>query len=110
MSAQLDLRKYTVMRGDERQAEPEPISLPRGRLNLTLLLLVGSEPGQYDVQVLDSNLASKASTTGDAEIREYITTLQAMLDVGALPPGAYQLALRRHGEDWRLFPLRLTNQ
>jgi hypothetical protein len=110
MSAQLDLRKYTVMRGDERQAEPEPISLPRGRLNLTLLLPVGSEPGQYDVQVLDSNLASKASTTGDAEIREYITTLDAMLDVGALSPGAYQLALRRHGEDWRLFPLRLTNQ
>jgi hypothetical protein len=105
MSAQLDLRKYTVMRGDQRQPEPEPISLPRGRLDLTLLLPVGSEPGQYDVQVLDSNLASRASTTGNAEIREYITTLHAILDVGVLPPGTYRLALRRRGEDWRLFPV-----
>jgi hypothetical protein len=65
---------------------------------------VSSEPGQYDVQILDANLASKASSVGTAEIREYVTTLQSTLDTGSLPPGAYQLALRRQGEDWRLFP------
>jgi hypothetical protein len=104
LSARLDLRKYTVVRSDQRPPEPEPISLPRGRLNLTLLLPVSSEPGQYDVQILDANLASKASSVGTAEIREYVTTLQSTLDTGSLPPGAYQLALRRQGEDWRLFP------
>jgi hypothetical protein len=107
VGAQVDLRKYTVARSDEKQAEPGPVSLPRARVKLTLLLPVGSDPGRYEVQVLDSNLVSKVSAVGEAEIRNYITTLEATLDIGVLPPGAYQLALRRHGEDWRLFPARV---
>ena len=107
VSARLDLRKYTVTRSEQKEAKPEPILVPRGRLNLTLLLPVGSEPGEYDVQVLDSDLASRASTSGRAEIRDFITTLHASLDVASLAPGAYQLAVRRHGDDWRLFPLLL---
>ena len=103
--ARLDLRPFTVTRGDERTKEPDALVLSRARLNLTMLLPVGFESGEYDVQVLDSNLASKASTTGSAEIREYVPTLQATLDSTHLAPGAYQLAVRRRGEDWRLFPI-----
>ena len=44
---------------------------------------------------------------GSAEMRDYITTLRATLDVTNLAPGAYQLAVRRHGEDWRLFPINV---
>jgi hypothetical protein len=105
VTARLDLRKYTVARSEQKQAELEPVSVPRGRLNLTLLLPVGSEPGEYDVQILDSDLASRASARGRAEIREFITTLNATLDAASLAPGAYQLAVRRQGEDWRLFPV-----
>jgi hypothetical protein len=107
VSARLDLRKYTVARSEQKQAQPEPVPVPRGRLNLTLLLPVGSEPGDYDVQMLDSELRSRASARGRAEIREYIITLNANLDVASLTPGAYQLAVRRQGEDWRLFPVEL---
>ena len=105
VSARLDLRKYAVTRSEQTQPEPEAVSVPRGRLNLTMLLPVGSEPGEYDVQILDSDLTSRASSRGRAEIREFITTLNASLDVASLPPGAYQLAVRRQGEDWRLFPV-----
>jgi hypothetical protein len=105
VTARLDLRKYAVARSEQNQPEPEAVSVPRGRLNLTLLLPVGSEPGEYDVQILDSDLTSRASARGRAEIREFITTLNATLDVASLPPGAYQLAVRRQGEDWRLFPV-----
>jgi len=56
------------------------------------------------IQVLDSELKSIASATGEAEIRNYITTLQSTIDLRSLPPGTYQLALRRQGEDWHLFP------
>jgi hypothetical protein len=108
LSAQLDLRKYTVVRGDEKPQELEPLSLPVGRVNATLLLPVGSEIGAYEVQVLDSDLRSRVSTTGAAELREHVTTLQAMLDLTTLTPGSYQLAVRRHDESWRMFPLRVA--
>jgi hypothetical protein len=72
-----------------------------------MLLPVGFQSGKYDVQILDSNLASKASTSGSAEIRDYTTTLHASLDVTNVGPGPYQPAIRRHGEDWRLFPIKV---
>jgi hypothetical protein len=104
-TAQLDLRKFTVARSERTEASPEPTSIPRARLSLTMLLPVGMEAGEYDVQILDSSLASKTSTTGRAEIREYVPTLHASLDSTNLAPGPYQLAIRRQGDDWRLFPI-----
>jgi hypothetical protein len=47
---QLDLRPYALMRG-EPQADRPPLQLPRGRVNLTLVLPTGSEPGPYEVQI-----------------------------------------------------------
>src|SRR5918993_340734 len=35
-------------------------------------LEVGSEPGGYEVQVLDSELRSRAAATGEAEIRDFV--------------------------------------
>jgi hypothetical protein len=67
----------------------------------------GLRRGTYDLQLLDSSLTSKASATGSAEIRDYITTLHASLELTIVEPGSYQLAIRRHGEDWRLFPIRV---
>jgi hypothetical protein len=96
LNARLDLRKYSVARTEEKQLAPEPISLPRGRLSLTLLLPVGYEAGTYDLQLLDSSLTAKASASGSAEIRDYITTLHAGLDVTIVEPGSYQLAIRCH--------------
>jgi hypothetical protein len=104
LRTELDLRKYAVARSQEKADERPPVSLPRGRLTATILLPVGSEPGPYEVQVLDSNLQSKASATGNAEIRDFVTTLRATIDLGSVMPGRYQLALRRDGEEWRLFP------
>jgi len=104
VTVQADLRKSTVLRSDERQSQQEPIVLPRGRLNLTLLLPVGYDAGTYDVQVLDARLGSRATASGRAEIRDFVTTLEAVIDLGSLASGSYQLAIRREGEDWRLFP------
>jgi hypothetical protein len=101
---EVDLRKYSVTRNEQQKPETGPVSLARARSNLTILLPVGSEPGGYEIQVLDSGLRSQASASGEAAIRDYVTTLQSTIDLRPLSPGAYQLALRRHGEDWRLFP------
>jgi hypothetical protein len=104
---EVDLRKYSVTRNEQQKPETGPVSLARARSNLTILLPVGSEPGGYEIQVLDSGLRSQASASGEAAIRDYVTTLQTTIDLRALSPGAYQLALRRHGEDWRLFPAEM---
>src|SRR5438105_2243873 len=53
-TVQLDLRQYSVTRNEQQKHERGPVALMRARLNATILLPVGSEPGKYEVQVLDS--------------------------------------------------------
>jgi hypothetical protein len=81
--------------------------MQRGRLNATILLPVGSEPGAYEVQVLDSDLSSKATASGEAAIENHATTLKTTLDLRVLPPGTYRLAVRRQGDEWQMFPATL---
>jgi hypothetical protein len=77
----LDLRPYSVTRSAETPDSPPPLELPRGVVELTLLLPVGSEPGPYDVQVLDAERRSLALAHGEATIREFVTTLPVTLDL-----------------------------
>ena len=102
----LELRPLAVTRSEE-QKSAGPLEVPRGRVNATILLPVGSSPGVYEVRILDRDLRVRASTTGSAEIRNYITTLEATLDTSGLDVGDYQLTLRREGGEWQMFPLRV---
>lgn len=108
LRTELDLRKYSVLRSEQGGDQPGPVSLPTGVVELTLLLPVGSEPGPYDIQVLDSDLKSRASAHAAGEIRDFVTTIRATLDLRAVPSGTYQLAVRREGNDWRMFPARVN--
>lgn len=107
LSTQIDLRKYTVTRSEQAGTEHPAFTLPRGDLHMTILLPVGSQPGAYEIQLLDADLRSRVDASGHAAIRNYITTLETSMDVHLLPSGTYQLALRRVGEEWQLFPARL---
>ena len=104
--ASLDLRPLAVTRSEE-QKSTGPLEVPRGRVDATILLPVGSSPGVYEVRILDRDLRVRASTTGSAEIRNYITTLEATLDTSGLDVGDYHLTLRREGGEWQMFPLRV---
>ena len=106
-SARLDLRPLAVTRSEEQRVAAAPLVVPRGRVNATILLPVGSSPGEYDVRILDADLRARATAKGSAEIRNYITTLEAVIDASALEPGDYQLTLRRDGSEWQMFPLRV---
>lgn len=103
MQVTLDLRPYAVTRSPTASDAPPPLELPRGMVELTILLPVGSEPGPYDVQVLDAERRSLASAQGEAAILNFVTTLQVTLDLGAAAPQSYSLAVRRHGDDWRIY-------
>ena len=106
-SARLDLRPLAVTRSEEQKVGAAPLVVPRSRVNATILLPVGSSPGEYDVRILDADLRARATAKGSAEIRNYITTLEAVIDVSALETGDYQLTLRRDGSEWQMFPLRV---
>ena len=104
LRAELDLRDYTVSRSEGGKPEQALIRLARARLILAVYLPLGSEPGSYEIQILDGNLRVRTSTAAGAEIRNYITTIHASLDLRSLSPGKYKFALRRSGEEWRLYP------
>ena len=104
LRVEVDLRRFTVPRSPQEQGTRPPLELPRGLLAITMLLPAGSEPGAYDMQVLDTASRPQISASGQAEIRNFITILESRIDLRSTPPGDYQLALRRPGEDWHFYP------
>ena len=103
----IDLRPFTVMRGDTQSPPPEFIVIPRGRLDATIVLPLGSEPGSYEVRLVDDMPSVRAQASGEAEIRDSMTTLHTTLDAAPLPAGAYHLEVRRAGGEWRRVRARL---
>ena len=104
--ASLDLRPLAVTRSED-QKSAKPLEVPRGRVNATILLPVGSSSGAYEVRILDGDLRVRASAKGSAEVRNYVTTLEAPIDLSTVDAGDYQLTLRREGGEWQMFPLRV---
>lgn len=106
--AVVDLRPYTVERSDRPASNapvPQPLRLPGCRLQAVIYLPVGVEPGPYEIRILDSELKTRVNTTGIAKIENFQTMIQTTMDLQALPPGKYTLAMRRPGDDWRQYPL-----
>jgi hypothetical protein len=104
--ASLDLRPLAVTRSEDAKSA-KPLEVPRGRVNATMLLPVGSSRGAYEIRILDGDLRVRASARGSAEVRNYVTTLEAPIDLSAVEAGDYQLTLRREGGEWQMFPLRV---
>jgi hypothetical protein len=104
LRAEVDLRRFATTRGERDPEAAAPVSLPRGVVDVTLLLPVGSEPGAYEIQLLDSELKSRASAQATGVIRDFVTTVRSTIDLRTVQSGTYQLAVRRSGDDWRLFP------
>ena len=67
LHAELDLRKFAVMRSEQAAEPPEAVRLPVGLVEVTLLLPVGSSAGTYDIQLLDSDLKTRAVARGEAD-------------------------------------------
>ena len=68
-TARLDLRPFAMTRSHNRTTTPEAVTLARGLASVTILLPVGAEPGEYEVQLLDAARRSVATTNGAAAIR-----------------------------------------
>jgi hypothetical protein len=106
-STVLDLRRFSVTRGAERQPATEPLKMKPARQRVVIVLPVGSDTGQYELRLLNEALTPEMSASVTAQMKDFSTVIETDLDVAALRPGKYMLALRRDGEDWRLYPIRL---
>lgn len=91
----VDLRPYERVRGEDRNDIPTPLILERANLDLTIQLPVGSEEGRYVFELLDSRSVRHIETSGEAAIKNYITTAQARFDLRGLSPGRFTLTVRR---------------
>jgi hypothetical protein len=102
-AATLDLRPLEPTRGEAKTGLPVPV-LTRANLRLTLLLPVGSSEGDYEFEIRDERGELQLRGSGNAIIRDYITTIETDLDLRSIRPGRLVLAIRRGGDSaWRTY-------
>ena len=102
-----DLRQYAVMRSERPQLSEPALVVPQGVVRLTLILPTGSEPGAYDIELRSTDGRARATASAAATLQDFTTRLTTNLDLRSASRGPSQLAIRRTGEDWQLFPVRI---
>jgi len=68
-------------------------------------LPVGVETGSYELRILDTELKTRLAAPATANMKNFETIIETEMDLQALSPGKYTLAIRRAGEEWRQYPL-----
>lgn len=84
-----------------------PIELSRGHLALTLYLPIGSEAGQYEVEVAEQLDQPLTTATGLAKLQNGIAVLEVKLNLAGMHPGLYYLAVRQSGRTWAPYTVLL---
>lgn len=104
--ALLDLRDASAKRGAEGQRpRTQPHILPAKRLDLTILMPVGSEPGPYEVQFLKDVDKPLLNASGGGTVENGISIVRTKLDLSHKNPGSYLIGLRQRPSDWTFYPV-----
>jgi hypothetical protein len=105
-SASLDLKDRSVTRSAEKQvSKTQPLVLPARRLDLSIYLPIGSEPGHYEVQLLKKIDEPLLNGSGEARIENGTTILRARLDLTGQAAGSFLIGLRQPPSDWTYYPV-----
>ncbi len=85
---------------------PQRASRARGYIRVRLPL--GSEPGEYHLEIRKiQNGSAVREAKGKAEVVSGHTVANFPLDLGSLPEGSYFAAIRGSSRVWRVYPLLL---
>jgi hypothetical protein len=95
----IDLSHWVRPRGAEQQPNEQPVQLERARLNLTIRLPIGEEPGDYQV-ALRRGESTVVQGRSAGNLESHITTLHLQFDCSSLRRGAYVLAIREDERSW----------
>ena len=101
----IDYRGEGTTRSEAGDPARKSVTVPRANLEATIMLPVGSEPGQYELRLLDETKRSRLAKEATATLKEFAVRMAVDLDLRSLPSGAYTLEIRRRGEDWDPHPL-----
>jgi len=107
-TAVLDLRERSVARGQSpTQTDQAPLEIRRSTKHLIVDLPIGSKEGTYNLALLNEDGNSIQSAGGNAQLQNHVVTLRADVDVSAVRPGLYLLAVRQPGMEWTRYPVRV---
>jgi hypothetical protein len=101
----LDYSKASPSRSEAGEPALPPAKLPRAILNATIVLPIGSEPGQYELRLVDRDGAARLERQSAAPLEDFAVRMKVTLDLRSFRPGTYSLELRRPGEDWNPHPV-----
>ena len=105
----LDLRNQSPVRGDQPPTPgADAASLPARRLALSVYLPIGSEVGEYEMQILRETETPLVSQEGTAKLENENVVVHVRADLTRLASGRYLLRLRRASFSWRYYPVVLT--
>ena len=104
----IDLRDQAVTRGSENKHGRRDIpKVPRQRLDLSVVLPIGSEEGKYQLRLLRQSSAILLDTKGVATFHNHRVILQAKMDLTQVMTGNYRLAIRQGEWDWAYYSIRV---
>jgi hypothetical protein len=107
----VDLQRWTVFRNDTPGKPRPPLEFPRQRLDLTFTLPVGSEDGDYDVQIASvPDGPALVSGHGMARLEDHNEILRTRLNANSLTPGNYSLEIRRLGAGPLHVPIKILGR
>lgn len=106
--ASLDLRGRSPVRGGTvPEADDLPV-VPASRVELTVILPIGSEEGEYEVSVLPSpEEAPIVMTQAQAGLANQNVTLEVSLDLSNVEPDRYYWGLRRGEFPWAFYGIEV---
>jgi hypothetical protein len=95
----LDIRNHGVTRGEVRKPPEIPFpKIPRGLLNLSIYLPIGSEPGKYNLAMYKDPDKPLRKATATARLRRRVAIVRIKVDTSQWSPGLY--FLETWGDDW----------
>ena len=108
--ALVDLRNRSTVRGDQDRPPDGTVvaSLPTRRLDLSVYLPIGSEEGQYEIQILRAGETPLVALRGSATLKDHNVILQLRTDLTEIEPGRYLLGLRKASFRWTYYPIALV--
>jgi hypothetical protein len=103
----LDLRGYSVERGQQNPSNQPPLQIARSTRHVILYLPIGSKVGSYEISILSDKGSELAHTSGIGMLQKQVVILRTDVGLAGVPPGSYSLGLRQSGLEWTRFPVRV---
>ena len=101
----IDYRGESTTRSEAGDPARKSVTVPRANLDVIILLPTGSEPGQYELRLVDRAQQSRIAKQVSAPLKNFAVRMDINLDLRSVPSGVYALEIRRSGEDWDPHPL-----